>query len=125
MTYDLLTRTGYTIDDIGDRLTWSVLLSFIRNLDTDSAVGRELGKYTGWETTNQTNILLADMYDLLQAINGHITQLGGSKRKKIIPYPRPGKETEDKQHIGGKGSALPYTDFMQWYEDKRNGRRQL
>lgn len=123
MTYDLLTRTGYTIDDIGDRLTWSVLLSFINNLDNDSATGKALGKFTGWEKTDQTNTILADMFDLLQVINNHITQLGGSKKKKFTPYPRPGQENKNTETIGGKDSALPYTELQEWFEEKRNGRR--
>ena len=116
INYDLLTRTGYTLDDVGGRLPWSALSSFIRNLDTDSALARDMGKATGWESTLKTNAILADIYDLLQVIHRDICALGGAKTKKYKPYPRPGAD-KDKKRIG-KG-ALPYNQLREWIKERQ------
>lgn len=118
ITYDLLTKTRYTLDDVGGELSWFALSSFIQNLGTDSALARDLGKSTGWEYTLQTNIILADIYDLVQAL--YVSLSGGKRTKKIKPYPRPkskkGKE-DDKKKIG-KG-ALPPDQLHEWFENRR------
>lgn len=114
-----MTRTNYQIDDIGGALSWGSLYSFIKNLRGDSALAHDLGKSTGWEDTMRTNAILADIYDLLQVINANLCTMGGGKRKKITPYPRPGKEDENKRKIG-KG-ALPVDDLREWLRRKRNG----
>lgn len=116
VNYDLLTRTGYTLDDVGGRLSWSALSSFIRNLGTDSALARELGKATGWETTLQTNVILADLYDLLYAIHRDICALGGVKTREM-KYPRPGVEDKTVRKFG-KG-ALPVQDLHNWIKERQ------
>lgn len=103
---------------MGGTLSWSSLHSFIKNLDTDSALARDLGKSTGWETTLKTNQILADIYDILQVIAILISR----KRKRITPYPRPGAD-KDKRKIG-KG-AMPLNNLVEWFKRKREnyGRR--
>lgn len=120
LEYDLLTRTNYSVNDLGGSLEWTSLQSFIKNLDTRSALARELGKSTGWEDTLTTNRILADIYDLLQAINENIMRLGGGKKKKIKPYPRP--NDKDKNKIGKGGLSLE--DLRKWIKEKKeNGKR--
>ena len=114
--YDLLTRTGFQLNDVGGTLSWSALDSFIRNLDTDSALARDLGKSTGWENTIQTNKILADLYDLIQVINANLVALGG-KKAKTKPYPRPNKGDDTKKRIG-KG-ALPLDELKQWIKERQ------
>lgn len=120
--YDLITRTAYTLDDVGGRLSWSALSSFIKNLDTGSALARDLDKTTGWENTLQANIILADIYDLLQVTNSLLVAIAtqGKKRKKITPYPRPGKDRNTRKL--GKG-AMPLNALSKWMEEMRNGKR--
>lgn len=101
------------MDDVGGALSWSALNSFVRNLDSGSALARDLGKSTGWENTLTTNQILADIYDLLQVIAIMISH----KRKQLKPYPRPGREKDRKI---GKG-ALKVTDLEKWFKEKRNG----
>lgn len=101
------------MDDVGGALSWSALNSFVRNLDSGSALARDLGKSTGWENTLTTNQILADIYDLLQVIAIMISH----KRKQIKPYPRPGREKDRKI---GKG-AMKVTDLEKWFKEKRNG----
>lgn len=118
--YDLLTRTKYSVNDLGGSLDWTSLQSFIKNLDTGSALARDLGKSTGWEDTLTTNRILADIYDLLQVINANICSIGGGKHKKIKPYSRP--NDKDKNKIG-KG-AMTLEDLRNWMKEKRaNGKR--
>lgn len=110
--------TGYTLNDVGGRLPWSALSSFIHNLQPDSALCREIGGYAGWESTLKTNIILADVCDTLQAI---ALSLGG-KKHKFKPYPRPFDKDKQRKNIG-KG-AMPTVDSLRnWFKEKRNGRR--
>lgn len=104
------------MDDVGGALSWSALNSFIRNLDSGSATARDLGKSTGWENTLTTNQILADIYDLLQVIAIMLSH----KKKSIKPYPRPGRDKDNRKI--GKG-AMPKSDLEKWFKEKRNGRR--
>lgn len=122
LSFDLLTRTNYQLDDVGGRLTWSSLNSFIRNLDTDSALARDLGKSTGWENTLTTNKILADIYDMLQVINANIMAIGGGKHKKPKPYPRPSDKDSNNERRIGKG-AMPLDELQKWFKEKRDGKR--
>lgn len=118
ITYDLLTKTKYSLDDVGGELSWFALSSFIENLDTDSALARDLKKSTGWEKTIQTNVILADIYDLLQAINTNLCRIGGSKQhKQIKPYPRPFGKDNNIKKIGK--DPLPYNELKDWIKRKQ------
>lgn len=120
INFDLLTRTGYEIEDIGGALSWGAFESFIKQIGPNSALGRELGYATGWETTTKTNAILADIYDLLQVINLNIIRTHSDKKtkKKFKPYPRPGQD--DKKRKIGRG-ALPVNDLREWINKKRKG----
>lgn len=121
INYDLMTRTRYTLDDVGGVLSWDSLHSFITHLRSDSALARELGKATGWEDTIKTNALLADLYDLLQAVNANLQSIAthGKKKQKIRPYPRPGKDDNNTRKIGKK--ALPYNSLREWIKERQHG----
>ena len=97
-------------------------MSFIKNVGPESAIGRELGYATGWETTTKTNAILADIYDLLQVINRNLVAAHSKEKvkKKIKPYPRPGQD-ENKRKIG-KG-ALPVNELREWIENKRKQKK--
>ena len=117
--YDLITRTRYKLEDIGGALPWGSLHSFIQYLGTDSALAQDLGKATGWETRVQTNAILADIYDVLSAINSNLIAFasGGKKKVKPKPYPRPGRDRENTRKFG-KG-ALPIPELREWIEERR------
>lgn len=121
ITFDLLTRTNYQLDDVGGRLTWSSLYSFIRNLDSDSALARDLGKSTGWENTLTTNKILADIYDMLQVLNANLMAIGG-KHMKPKPYPRPNDKDSNKERRIGSG-AMPFDELQKWFKEKQDGKR--
>lgn len=72
-----------------------------------------------WANTIKTNVILADIFDVLAMINANLVAVGSRKAaKKPKPYPRPGKrDPEDEMHFG-KG-ALPPEELHEWIENKR------
>lgn len=122
ITYDLLTKTKYTLDDVGGALSWSTLYSFIKGLGADSAFASEIGDRRGWESTTKTNSILADIYDLLQLLHEDLVGLSGGKPKKVKPYPRPKSWTDkdkNEQKIGK--DALPTEDLHKWIKERQHG----
>lgn len=117
--YDLLTRTGYELRDVGSTLSWQALASFITNIEESSALARELNEeYYTWSSTLKTNGILADIFDILAQINANLVALGKrSASKPVPPYPRPGMEEKREERIG-KG-ALPKEELKEWIERKR------
>ena len=119
--YDLLTRTGHELGDVGRTLTWGALASFVLQEDERSALARDLDKERAlWATTTKTNGILADIFDMLAQINANLVAIGShEKTRPVKPYPRPGMEEkrEDIEHFG-KG-ALPRGEFKKWLEIKR------
>ena len=122
LEYDLMTRTPYSLEDLGGALSWGALRSFIYHLGTDSALARDLGKATGWESTLKTNAILADIYDLLQVINSNLVNFAsrGKTKKKIKPYPRPGKGDDNKRI--GKG-AITLDAMREFIRGRTSGKR--
>lgn len=118
--YDLLTKTGHSIDDIGRSLSWDALDSFLSNIGLDSALARELKPDTAaWATTFKTNAILADIMDELAQINSNLVAIGSQKpAKKVKPYPRPWRqEPADGKKIGSGG--LPPAELRKWFKKKR------
>jgi hypothetical protein len=61
-----------------------------------------------WSTTAKTNAILADIYDMLAAINANLCAKGsGKKAKRPKPYPRPGKHNTARR----VGTALPVAEL--------------
>ena len=104
LEYELM-RCGYQITDIGRSLSWGALRSFIERLGPDSAVAREVDpEVHEWSTRLKTNIILADIFDMLALINANIVAVGSHKAtKKPKTYPRPkGYGGENGKHYGSK-----------------------
>lgn len=115
--YDLLTKTGHQIDDIGGTLAWGAVASFLTQLSADSATVRDQNPdISRWATVTQTNTILADIYDALTAINNNLVRLGHGKPEKPKPYPRPGKKEKNSKHLG---TAMPRDQLHKWIEEKR------
>lgn len=113
----MFTKTGCTVDDIGEKIGWDAFYSFVTNLDTNSALSRDLNQevYT-WGTTLKTNIILADIFDILSAINYNVANFGGGKPKKPKPYPRPGQKDKNVKHYGKDGVK----DIRAWLKSKKH-----
>lgn len=118
MEYDLLTETGHSIEDVGDSLSWESLHSFIVKSKSTSALARDINpEVAEWSTVKQTNIILADIYDLLAVMNSNIVALANRKpAKKPKRYKRPGMNDDDKKVIGK--DALPVEELHEWIERK-------
>ena len=107
MEFDLMTRTGRTLDEFMCMGAAGVaaLIAFIENLPIDSALFKSMNPKDGfalWTETLKTNMILADIYDAY-------TKAHTKKGHKHVPYPRPKK----KKAIG-KG-AIPVSEFWDWW----------
>jgi hypothetical protein len=72
-----------------------------------------------WDTALQTNTILADIYDLLAAINYNLLCMASKQKpQQPKPYPRPGKKDDGDRKRIGKG-ALPVAELNDWFEQKR------
>lgn len=100
-------KRGYTLDDVGGALTWDALGDFISRTDPGSALSYEMDpERAQWATTDGTNNILADIYDLLSVMRADMIAVHVRKRtRKPKLYRRPGKK--EKKHIG---TAVPITD---------------
>lgn len=120
LEYDLMTRTGCELEDVGRSLSWGALGNFIKNLPLESATVRELKpEMSLWSTRFETNVILADIFDVLQIINANLVAYCNRHRAEKPPrYPRPfQKKNDDKTHIGS--GALPPAELRAWFEKKR------
>lgn len=88
------------------------MYNFVTHLDERSAFAKKVGPEAAeWGSITKTNFILADIFDMLSAINYNLRQIGGGKSiQKPKPYKRPGKD--DEQHFG-KG-AIPVSDIRDW-----------
>lgn len=105
--YDLLTKAGRTLADVGGGISWETLFAFIRHLPADSAYWRELQpEAAAWIAGDKTAALLADLFDLVAAKGA---------RRQPKPYPRP------KLKGGGErfgADPIPISEFDAWYYRK-------
>lgn len=118
LDYDLLCKTGHSINDVGSTLSWSAMYNFVTHLDEHSALARKISPdAVEWGSITKTNYVLADIFDILSSINYNLCQLAGSKNKhKPKPYPRPYNK-ENKNNFG-KG-AIPVSDIRNWVKSYR------
>ena len=112
----MITSASVELDDIGSALSWGAFLSFIRHLPVESATYQELHpEVKEWSGSFKTNLILADIYDVLSQINANLC--GGFSRRRpqrVKPYPRPWI----KERVIGKG-ALPASELEEWIEKAR------
>ena len=107
---------------MGRTLSWSALRSFLTHIGANSATAKDLDPDVAvWSTTTKTNAILADIFDLLAAINANIVAIGSHKRpKRPKEYPRPGRENKDEKKYGR--GAMPVADLRKWIAEKQSGR---
>ena len=114
---DLLS-TGYTLDDVGESLSWDALKSFMTYSRPDSALFRKMNpEWSEWATTIKTNLILADIFDQLSATNMMLRTLVTHKRSKPVePYKRPGQKRT--RHMG-KGALASVQDMREWIAQRQ------
>lgn len=119
----MITSVGVELEDVGVSLSWGTFSSFLHNLGPESALWRSTHpEMKDWSSPLRTNIILADIYDLLSSINANLC--GGFSRKKpqhIKPYPRPW-ETKTKEKKIGSG-ALPKNELHDWIKNYGKNRK--
>ena len=110
-------KTGHELNDIGSTLSWGALSSFVTNLDAESATAREIEpELASWSSVAKTNAILADIFDMLAAINSNLKALGsGSRAKTPERYPRPQKKNKDRIFT----SSMPMAEMRAWIEERR------
>lgn len=113
-------QTGHEFNDIGRTLSWDALVSFLKYIEPDSAFAREMDpEVSAWGTTMKTNMILADIWNILASINANLVAIGSHKPAKTPkPYPRPGQKRPDEEKRIGSG-ALPPDQLRRWFEMKR------
>ena len=96
----------------------------MRHLPIDSVTGQELHpEYARWATRTKTNVILADIFDVLAQINANLVAIGSHMpAKQPNPYPRPvQKDPENVRHFGR--GALPPDELRAWFEEKRKEKK--
>ena len=86
-------------------------------MDPDSAIAHELEpQLADFSSQFKTNVILADIYDVLAQINANIVA-GFSRKRTSKPkrYPRPGDD--DKRRIGKGGVTVNELDS--WFAEKK------
>lgn len=123
LEYDLVTLTGYTLDDIGGALPWRALSHFIAGLGPGSRLYRaahpEEAEMEPWLDGSMAAALLADMYDLLNAFRWQFeSSQTKRKTKRPRPYQRPwmGDEARGIKRIGS--GAVPLAAFDEWWDGR-------
>lgn len=126
-----MTLTGRTLSEfeaMGAAGTVA-LIHFVEHLPLDSATACEASGHTElreWSQLTKTNILLADLFDNLSAMQflyiKSKTKKGKAKQPK--PYPRPWRK--DKTRKVGR-DPVPVSKFWDWWEKRLkevgNGKR--
>ena len=108
--YDLLTLTGYTLDDIGGALSWCALFSFIKHLPPSSAYVREMyPEEATWVNGWRNAAILADLWDLIAAAHT-------AEGRKAPRYPRPTTKKDNTQRLGAEPIAAG--DFDRWWNER-------
>lgn len=112
-----MTRTRFTLDDLGGALTWRALLHFVLNLPRDSALSRELRpreEVEAWSDGTVVAPLLADIYDAISWLTYDTVKVAGARPRKPRPYPRPWAKRAVERHVGS--DPIPVTEFDAWWE---------
>ena len=110
---DLMTRTRFTLDDLGGELSEAALLSFSTHLPMEAALVAELDEFGGWSRTEH---LLARLVEAVEMLDWHFCCKGAKKSKWPQPpkrIPRPGVDDGTERRIGH--DPIPISAFDKWY----------
>lgn len=105
-----LISSGFTLRDVGDRISWDTLREYLYNASPNSATARKMNPdLSMWASSLKTNALLADIFDVLAMINANICSLGSGQPAKRPPrIEHPGDK--NRQKIGGKRMTMKEFD---------------
>ena len=109
-----MTRTRFTLDDLGGELSARALLAFLAHLPPESASYASIhGDMGGW---SRTDMLLARICEAVESAAWTVANKG-LKRSQMSPKPRrivrPGVKDDGVKRIGK--NPIPIEDFDEWY----------
>jgi len=108
-----MTRTRFTLDDLGGELSERALAAFLGNLPPESATVADASAVGGW---SRTDMLLARTCEAVENLLW-VEMCKGVKKSKRPPkpkrIPRPGVEESDGKRIGR--DPIPISEFDSWY----------
>ena len=125
LDYDLMTRTRFTLDDLGGALSWRALLHFAANLEPTSRLVRamhpEIEDMAPWLDGTMVAPLVADLIDCTNygrweyAVS--LTKKGKSKPREPKAWPRPWRKAGKGEKKIGR-DPIPISEFEDWWESK-------
>ena len=102
-----MTTTSFTLDDLGERLSFRALSSFVKRLPKTSETWQELNpeyaEFATWESSAIIPQLLATISDQMN-----------KKQPKPKPLKRPGVKETTKRY--GK-DPIPISEFNDWWNN--------
>lgn len=129
LEYDLMTRTRFTLSDIGGELPSRALLAFVTNLPPDSALCREVRgdseEEMRWQEPSLAPMLLAEIADTAHYVAWEVAQANSRhdlSSRLPRPIERPGVVTDGDSRRYGSG-AISVSDFDAWWRGDTDGER--
>ena len=115
-----MTRTRFTLNDLGHELSWNSLYSFVVGLPDDSRLARAISPVDpvldAWLSGRLTPFLIADLIDTTGVyMAGVLNALGGKGRVKHKPYKRPIPDEKNSTRYGS--DAIPISEIENWWHD--------
>lgn len=121
-----MTKTRFTLSDLGHALPERALLAFVRHLPESSLVARDAGgdeAWRRWEWARQEPVpwLLAGVVDELRNLQYVVAQSATKERlDRPRRIPRPGVD-DDRERIGS--GAIPASEWDAFWEGGDDGQR--
>lgn len=114
-----MTRTRYTLDDLGGALSERALLHFVHRLPPDSETWRETHpgreEESRWSDASMLPMLVARIADTVQDFEWAFAQSRSKKRiERPRPIDRPGVGRDARRY--GR-DPIPIADFERWWSD--------
>ncbi|MCI6275083.1 MAG: hypothetical protein MR611_10525 [Coriobacteriaceae bacterium] len=129
LEYDLMTRTRFTLSDIGGELPARALLAFVTHLPPDAALCRELrgdsDEEAAWRDQSLVPMLLAEVVDTAHMVAWEVAQANSDHDlRSSMPRPigRPGVAESGGGRTYGSG-AIAVSDFDDWWNGGTDGQR--
>lgn len=118
-----MTRTRYTLADVGGALSWASLWHFVQWLPPEAAINRaRTPEVAAWAAGDVIAAILADLIDATNMGRYEFalanTPKGKSKPKEPKRYPRPWATNDGTESMGRDPIAIE--DFAAWWDSKND-----
>ena len=120
LEYDLMTRTRYSVSDVGSALSVSRACAFARQavLDPSTAIHRSvMGEHARWTDGQIVGQIVADIFDQISMLRYDIASIvskKGARPRFPDPYPRPGSKKRGGIVYGS--DPIPTSEFHDWWD---------